>query len=100
MPLAVSIDSDSVELRMQVVGELDLATAPSLERCFGDLRTDGTSLCLDLTRVSFLDLSGLRVLLDAQRNAHAHDKQLRVVAGEAVRRLCELTETTRLLDLR
>lgn len=96
----MSVDTDAVERRVQVVGELDLATAPTLERCPGELRTDDASLCLDLTPVSFFDLSGLRVLLDEQVNAQAHGRQLRVVAGEAVRRLCERTETTNLLDPR
>jgi anti-sigma B factor antagonist len=97
-PFAVGISTQSGELSLQVRGELDLATAPQLARCLRELQPNADRVCLDLTGVSFLDLSGLRVLLDARRDAGERGAQLRVVPGEAARRLCELTRTTHLLD--
>jgi anti-sigma B factor antagonist len=97
--LGVGIKAEPEKLQVQVVGELDLATAPQLASCLRSLSADTGSLCLDLTRVTFLDLSGLRVLLDARRDAHARGAHLRIVAPSgACRRLFELTETEYLLN--
>jgi anti-anti-sigma factor len=45
-------------------GELDLATAPVIERRLADLRDAGFRvLVLDLRRVTFIDVAGLRLIL-------------------------------------
>ena len=47
-----------------VVGELDAYSAPSLEELAAGLRADGCNdLTLDLSQTTFVDSSGLRVLL-------------------------------------
>jgi anti-anti-sigma regulatory factor len=48
--------------------------------------------------VTFIDLAGLRVLIDARSLARAHGKQLRIATpGAACTRLLELTATLDLL---
>ena len=44
-------------------GELDLATAPRLEQAVRDPATTGGHLVLDLRGLSFMDSSGVRVLI-------------------------------------
>ena len=78
--------------RLTPVGELDIATVPILERAFeiafeaGDARV----VVIDLTELSFIDSSGLNLLLRMQEASQATDR-LRVVNGSAA--------VTRLLDV-
>jgi anti-sigma B factor antagonist len=67
-------------------GELDLATAPELEAV---LAAQTGYVIVDLRELSFVDASGLRVLLEADAQSRQDGKNLRFIAGEAVRRLFE-----------
>jgi anti-anti-sigma factor len=50
------------------VGELDLATVGAVEQEVARLRSEGnTALVMDLRAVTFIDSSGVRMLLDAHR---------------------------------
>jgi anti-anti-sigma factor len=51
------------------VGELDLATAGGARAALGRAQAETPSLTCDLGDVWFVDLSGLRVLLDAAAHA-------------------------------
>jgi anti-sigma B factor antagonist len=52
---------------VSLAGELDLATVPVAERpLLGELESEGT-LIVDLTRLSFIDSSGIALLLQALR---------------------------------
>ena len=68
-------------------GELDLATAPQLDAA---LRMQKGPVAVDLRRLSFVDASGLRVLLEAEARSRQDGMNLRFIAGPAVRRLFEL----------
>lgn len=93
--LAIGVRAAGDTLLVQVFGELDLAGAPRLASCLDDLRGRVATVEIDLAGVTFIDLSGLRVLRDAQREARLHGGQLRIVApGRAYARLLELTQTT------
>lgn len=59
-------------------GELDLATAPELEGWLEDLRRECADVIIDLSEVTFLDSSGLRVLLRARREAQRMQTGLRI----------------------
>jgi len=93
--LQFAVDSAAGEpLRLRVTGELDLATAPQLASRLRALSEDGNAIRLDLSRVTFIDLVGLRVLVEA----HVRDRRLHVVAASsACEHLLELTRTTHLL---
>jgi anti-anti-sigma factor len=55
---------------MQVVGEVDIATAPEFRRELARLLSHRPpELRVDLSGVSFMDSSGLHALLDASRTA-------------------------------
>jgi anti-sigma B factor antagonist len=78
---------------VELGGELDLASAPELERhlCeIGDEKPD--RLLIDLGKVSFMDSTGLALLLRAQQTAQASGYQLCLRPGSSqVQRLFELT---------
>ncbi len=56
-----SMDGDGTLL---LEGELDLATVPRLRRAFEEHRPAAGDLTLDVSRLSFIDSSGLQELLD------------------------------------
>jgi anti-sigma B factor antagonist len=60
---AIAIRSRGERVVLQVIGELDIATAPRLHEAVDGVLGDGVrAVAIDLTRTSFLDSSGLRVL--------------------------------------
>lgn len=77
---------------LTVRGELDLATADHLWAMLEPLITPGVLLVLDAAELTFLDSSGLRILLLAGTKASASGATLRLAAPQpAVRRVLELT---------
>ena len=80
-------------MRLALRGELDMLSAPMLSR---ELETAAQSrpprIVLDLARLSFVDVSGLRAILDAARDARREGRTL-VVANPMphIVRLLELT---------
>jgi anti-anti-sigma factor len=79
--------------RLTPIGELDLATAPLLESAFdaalGD--DDAEMIVVELTELSFMDSTGIHLLL-RMRAACGDADRLRVVNGSrAVERLLDMT---------
>lgn len=74
-------------------GELDLATVPHLEERVQELRSSGVrSIVLDLRELSFIDSTGVRLLLqlDGESRADGFDFSIIDVEGP-VRRVLVLT---------
>src|SRR6478672_5377018 len=62
---------------VRVAGELDIYTAPGLGEAVSGLIREGTyDLVIDLTRVEFLDSTGLGVLVGALKNLEARKGSL------------------------
>jgi anti-sigma B factor antagonist len=84
-----------------VRGELDLAAAHQLWESLEPLLLPGVLVVLDGTAMTFLDSSGLRVLLQAHKRAESDGAVFRVVAPEAaVRRVLDLAGADKYLQLR
>jgi len=65
---ARSACSNPGTLTIELDGELDIASAPGLERLLTELESDRwPTVVLDLRRLSFIDSSGIRALLTAHR---------------------------------
>ncbi len=78
---------------MRVEGEVDLCTSPAIEpEVERHLHDDGRPLSVDLSAVTFLDATGLAVLLRGRDRLAAQGRALSVVApdGPALRAI-ELT---------
>ncbi len=78
---------------LTVTGEIDIATAGSLDEEIDGLLAGGTSqLVLDLSPVSFMDSTGLRSVITAQQQLESSGGSLAVVLGPGpVSRLFEVT---------
>jgi anti-sigma B factor antagonist len=86
---------------VQLRGELDLATAPELQReLLGILEQACSSLTLDLGELTFLDSSGLGALYRARQAADAGSVPLRLEAvPRHVMRVLDVTAMAPLFDL-
>ena len=73
-------------------GELDIATVELLERALLEVeRADSARIVLDLSGLSFIDSTGLRLLLDVNERCGGAADRLRVIAGSpAVERLLDI----------
>ena len=90
-------DSANGSIVLKLQGELDMATAPGLGQAVNRaLDARPTTLCLDLTDLSFLDSTGIHRLLAGHRRATAQSVRLVIVPGpERVQRtfaLCGLLD--------
>jgi len=85
-------DLDRVVTRVHLVGEVDIATAEGLQRALDDLIRDGhTRLLVDLTEVSFIDSTGLGVLLHTVKQLRRRRGRLVVLCPDpTMRALFEL----------
>lgn len=84
------------EERIRIValeGEIDLSTAPDAERRITEAEESGpVGIVVDLRDVTFMDSSGLRVLLIAHRRAQENGRRFALTKGsEAVDRLLDVT---------
>ena len=101
MSLSVSVDYVAACTVVQVDGELDHATAPvlgaTLDRQIGAGRDQ---VIVDLTRLTFLDSSGLRVLVSRDRQLRRRKTSLRLVGPSAwVRKLLGITGLDLVFDI-
>jgi anti-sigma B factor antagonist len=69
-------------VRVSPIGELDISTADRVRAELQELRSAGfTRLVLDLRGTTFLDSSGLRLVLDAHSAAAGEGSGFAIVAG-------------------
>jgi anti-sigma B factor antagonist len=74
-------------------GSLDLATAPSVRAALVEAAgSGGGDIVVDLTKLEFLDSTGLGALIGAHRRALENGTSLRLAIGEgAIARLLNIT---------
>ena len=97
---AIRSSGDQDTTTIAVSGELDLATS---DRLRGAIRAaeNGTArrIVLGMEELTFMDSSGLNVMLEAQRRASLNGDRLRFVHSRhgQVKQLLSITETRELL---
>ena len=86
----VGLRRDSGRLVLCPRGELDIATVPRLRDAL-DQRRPGEALVLDLGGLSFLDTSGLQIVVEISRRARAEHFELTLLPGaRGVQRVFEI----------
>jgi anti-sigma B factor antagonist len=88
-------------VRVRVIGEVDLCTAPLLEQALARELDAAVDLLLDLSEVSFIDSSGLHAIVSAARTARGNGGMLVVDSRlpAQARRVIEITRLEELLHV-
>ena len=100
--LEITVETDGAKVTIAVGGEVDPHTAPQLE---GEIRTALLSpsvetLALDLSGVSFMDSSGLRVVISTHRSMRERAGRLVLRHPTAtVKHLLEITQLSGEIDI-
>jgi anti-anti-sigma factor len=86
-------------LRLHVMGELNLASAPLLEQRLEQLHRDNRPVRLDLSRLEFMDSTGIHILITAFKHACADGWQFAVEPdlSPQVEHLFKLTDVARFI---
>ncbi|HEX2162164.1 MAG TPA: STAS domain-containing protein [Thermoleophilaceae bacterium] len=84
-----------------LTGELDLSTIAQVEQELSRVEGEGpATVALDLSRLTFLDSSGLRVIVSADQRARRENRRFVVVRGpDTVQRVFSITRLDEQLDL-
>ncbi len=98
--LPVTVRRERGVVIAEVAGDVDMATVPGLRERLVGLADTGQPLIVDLNRVTFIDSSGLGMLVGAARHAAAHGGSLHAVCSRPqTRKLLWLTGVERRIPL-
>ena len=87
-------------IRVAVLGEVDIETAPRLRQALTAALSSGQPVLVDLGAVTFMDSGGLAVLIAAHRTAAAAGQAFRLRAVPAqILRLFRITGLDAVLDV-
>ena len=91
-PFRCEVEPDRAAVRVRPIGELDVATVSLVEAQLEELWSVGfTRIVLDLREVSFLDSTGVRLMLDWHAHSAADGMLFGVISGRpAVQRVLEV----------
>jgi anti-anti-sigma factor len=91
--LAVSCVVEGATARLSLRGELDLASVPQMEEGLRNATQSAAKrVVIDLSRLAFIDSTGLRLLLQADARAREQGYELVLHPGEpTVQRVFEVT---------
>jgi len=99
--MEIHVDSvNSVVVAAMPVEELDASNASEFKRDMGPVLTSNPKLVLDLSKLRFVDSSGLGAMLSCLRQLSAQGGDLKLCAmSKQVRALFELVRMHRIFDI-
>ena len=99
-PFEVKITPERSRIWVAPSGELDIATAGAVQSELDDLHANGwRSVVLDLRGLTFMDSTGLRLVLDERRRCQEEGKGFAIVDGpDAVERVLRVSGVAELLE--
>jgi anti-sigma B factor antagonist len=91
---ALRSESNGQACTLHLQGELDLASFEAVDRMVRDVAQRANQITFDLSDLTFMDASGLRLLLQADGRARADSHSMRVIGATGrVKELMEMTGT-------
>jgi anti-sigma B factor antagonist len=101
LPFELRLLRSDDAVTVEVVGEVDMATAPELGSKIESVGGGTRLVVVDLRQVGFLDSSGLNTLVVSQRALTARGIGFRVVSpsDHVVRQVFEITQLTEPLNV-
>jgi anti-sigma B factor antagonist len=91
--LDVHVERGPEQAWIRLEGELDISSVPDLEQAISRVESAGPRLLgIDLRHLSFLDSTGLRVLIDAHTRVSGANRRLVLIRGPSrVQRVFQIT---------
>jgi anti-anti-sigma factor len=81
-PFRVDVHPERDVMRVAAIGELDIATVAQLQAQIRELREAGFAhVVLDLRQLTFIDSSGVELILDEDRFAHRNGHSFSLISG-------------------
>jgi anti-sigma B factor antagonist len=85
---------------VHVAGELDIATAPQLERTLRETQQQARLVVLDLRELTFMDSAAVHTIVTASINARQHGRRLVLLRGSPnVDRMFTLTGSSDAVEI-
>jgi len=99
--LSIDINTENDAVVFTLHGTLDLATAPIARAAFLEAANEGKhQIVVDLSRVEFLDSTGLGALIGGHRRASENGGGMRLVVNDGpILRLLNITGLMRVLQV-
>ena len=99
--VSVAVDDFGLEARVVLGGEVDIAAVPCLRRALSEQVKAGRHTTVDLAGVTFMDGSGISVLVSAHKAAEKAGLVLRLVNADhrPLTRLLAVTGVDRVLRI-
>ena len=100
-PLEIEVQQNEDRTLVVIAGELDVSTASYLYDALSDLElTDPHHVVLDLAKVTFMDSTGLSVIVTEHKRLDQVNGTLTIFSPpSSIRRLFEITGLTTTLDI-
>jgi len=98
--LRVAVQAAEGGMKIELVGELDVATAPELQRHVDEIASAEGDAWIDCTELTFADSSGLDTLTRFATSLRVQDRRLVLTnLRPMVRRAMDVLEITELFEL-
>jgi anti-anti-sigma factor len=99
--LTIEVVPDSASVTLRLVGEIDMCSAESIrDAAFAAIHQHHTDVHVDMSSVTFMDSTGLQVLLAARRRAELAGGRLNLLnPTRAVLRVLEVTGVDHLFEI-
>lgn len=101
LSIDIKTENHGEALVFRLRGSLDLATSPAVRAALVEAATDGNhEIIVDLTKLEFLDSTGLGALIGAHRRALEHGGNVRLAVGDGpIARLLNITGLLRVFPV-
>jgi anti-sigma B factor antagonist len=98
--LRVAVQAAEGGMRIELVGELDVATAPELQRRVDEVASAEGDAWIDCTELTFADSSGLDSMTRLAKTLRAQNRRLVLTnLRPIVRRAMDVLQVTELFEL-
>ncbi|EKN62366.1 STAS domain-containing protein [Schinkia azotoformans] len=101
MNLKIDIEESQNGRVVKLAGEVDVYTAPMLRDAIIPLTVENDSnLIVDMTKVSYMDSTGLGVFIGAFKSSHQYRSTLKLIGvTEKIERLFQITGLSEIIDI-
>ena len=99
-PFEIHVNDDGAEVRVTALGELDIETSPQLDATLRRAEAPGRNVTVDLRRLTFMDSTGINLLVAHASRAESERFTFSIWAPEgAAGRVLDLAGVRRMLPI-